>query len=211
MAPIFCNHLATFTPQTKILDGRTNVWERIFEVLFKGVSTRFGHVPLKSASKMRSQMFVRTSKSSFGEDKVVTKDRSIQNNQHIPGKQPSATRPIFGTNLHFGHLLRNFNLNSWLTVLTNCLKWRFVRKMGRVADGCRKTNTSHVATIFCNHLAKFMLPKRSFWMAERTFRNAFRVLFKWVSTRFGLRSFESASKMRSQMFIRTSKIFVRGA
>jgi hypothetical protein len=37
----------------------------------------------------------------------------------------------------------------------------------------RKNNTSHVATIFCNHLAKFMLPKRRFWMAERTFGNAF--------------------------------------
>jgi hypothetical protein len=29
-------------PQTKILDDRTNVWDRMFEVLFKGVSTRFG-------------------------------------------------------------------------------------------------------------------------------------------------------------------------
>ena len=50
--------------------------------------------------------------------------------------QPSATHPIFWTNLHFIHLLQNFNLNSWLTVLTNCLKWRFVRKRGWVADGC---------------------------------------------------------------------------
>ncbi len=49
--------------------------------------------------------------------------------------QPSATRPIFWANLHFGHLPQNFNLNSWLTVMTNWLKWRFVQKRGRVADG----------------------------------------------------------------------------
>jgi hypothetical protein len=29
--------------------------------------------------------------------------------------------------------------------------------------------TSHVATIFCNHLAKFMLPKRRFWKPEKHF------------------------------------------
>ncbi len=55
-----------YAPQTKILDGRrigrTNVWERIFEVLFKGVSTRFGLRSFESSSKMRSQMFIRTSK-----------------------------------------------------------------------------------------------------------------------------------------------------
>jgi hypothetical protein len=32
-----------------------------------------------------------------------------------------------------------------------------------------------VATIFCNN---FMLPKRRFWMAERTFGNAFRSTFQ---------------------------------
>ena len=31
-----------YAPQTKILDGRTNIWERLFGVLFKGVSTWFG-------------------------------------------------------------------------------------------------------------------------------------------------------------------------
>jgi len=31
-----------YAPQTKILEGRTNVSECVFEALFKGVSTRFG-------------------------------------------------------------------------------------------------------------------------------------------------------------------------
>jgi hypothetical protein len=31
-----------YAPQTKILEGRTNRPERVFEALFKGVSTRFG-------------------------------------------------------------------------------------------------------------------------------------------------------------------------
>ena len=31
-----------YAPQTKILEGRTNISECVFESLFKGVSTRFG-------------------------------------------------------------------------------------------------------------------------------------------------------------------------
>jgi hypothetical protein len=31
-----------YAPQTKILEGRNNRPERVFEALFKGVSTRFG-------------------------------------------------------------------------------------------------------------------------------------------------------------------------
>ncbi len=31
-----------YAPQTKILEGRTNISERVFEALFKGVSTQFG-------------------------------------------------------------------------------------------------------------------------------------------------------------------------
>ena len=38
----------------------------------------------------------------------------------------------------------------------------------------------------------FMLPKRRFWMAERTFGNVFYKYFQRVSTRFGLGSFENA-------------------
>ena len=30
-----------------MLDGRTNIWERLFEVLFKGVGTRFGRRPFE--------------------------------------------------------------------------------------------------------------------------------------------------------------------
>ncbi len=56
--------------------------------------------------------------------------------------------------------------------------------------------------IFCDN---FMLPKRRFWIAERTFGNDFQSSFQRVSTRFGLRYFEITSKMRSQMFVRTSK------
>jgi hypothetical protein len=34
--------MQVYAPQTKILEGRTNISEGIFEALFKGVSTRFG-------------------------------------------------------------------------------------------------------------------------------------------------------------------------
>ena len=42
--PFLCNlHLGQFyAPQTKILEGRTNIRERIFEAPFKGVGTLFG-------------------------------------------------------------------------------------------------------------------------------------------------------------------------
>ena len=48
--------------------------------------------------------------------------------------QTSATRPIFGTNLRLWQFANRFNLGSRLPFLANCHKWRFVPKMGRVAD-----------------------------------------------------------------------------
>jgi hypothetical protein len=39
---IFCFSFQIYPSQTKILEGRTNLSERDFEALFKGVSTRFG-------------------------------------------------------------------------------------------------------------------------------------------------------------------------
>jgi hypothetical protein len=63
----------------------------------------------------------------------------------------------------------------------------------------------------CGHLRQLYAPKRRFWIAERTFGTHFQSTFQRVSTRFGLRSFEITSKMRSQMFVRTSKLFVWGA
>ncbi len=75
--------------------------------------------------------------------------------------QPSATRPIFRTNLHFRQFVKTVNYEFRLKFRSKCPKWTFVPKMGRVADGC------------------FMLPKRRFWMAERTFGNRiFQLLFK---------------------------------
>jgi hypothetical protein len=58
-------------------------------------------------------------------------------------------------------------------------------------------------------LPNFMLPKRRFWKAEQTFQNA---VSKHFSTFCGpnhvLSPLKSASKMRSEMFVRPSKIFV---
>jgi hypothetical protein len=42
-------------------------------------------------------------------------------------------------------LPQNFNLDSWLTILTNCLKWRFVQKRGRVADASESQGDSEGA------------------------------------------------------------------
>jgi hypothetical protein len=54
--------------------------------------------------------------------------------------QPSATRPLFGTNLHFGQFVKTVNHEFRLKFRDKCLKWRFVPIRGRVADGCCSPN-----------------------------------------------------------------------
>jgi len=98
--------LKIYPSQTKILDGRTNVSECDFEALFKGLSTRFGlrivekcfenafgnvgstvqNLRLGSIKLLRKRFLkclFGLPKSSFGEHKVVTKEHSIPENQHI--------------------------------------------------------------------------------------------------------------------------------
>ena len=101
--------------------------------------------------------------------------------------QPSATRPIFGTNLHFRQFLKTVNHEFRFKFRGKCLKWRFVPKRGWVADGC---------------------PKRRFWWPNERLGTHFRSTFQRASTRFGLRSLEINFEMRSQMLVRPSKIFV---
>ncbi len=50
---------------------------------------------------------------------------------------------------HFIHLLKSFILHSWLVISGNCLKWRFVPKRGRVADGCLVSISWLIDAIFC--------------------------------------------------------------
>jgi hypothetical protein len=66
--------------------------------------------------------------------------------------------------------------------------------------------SSHVAN---KNLRKFMLPKRRFWKAEQTFQYAFSKHFStFCRPNPVLTSLKSASKMRTEMFVRPSKIFV---
>ncbi len=146
---IFCNHLAKLlrkivasqkptchmlllsfvssckvnAPQTKILDCRTNVWERNFEVLFKGVSTRFG---LRSFKKYFENAFPNV-RSDFqnlrlGSIKLLQKIVASQKIQHI----------------------------------TCCyyLLWSSCKVVTK--DSSIQENPTHVATIFCDHLAKLL-------------------------------------------------------
>jgi hypothetical protein len=61
-----------YAPQTKILEGRTNVSERVFEALFKGVSTVFGLQNVEKCFETRvlKSMFI-LPKSSFGRGKLI--------------------------------------------------------------------------------------------------------------------------------------------
>jgi hypothetical protein len=61
-----------YAPQTKILEGRTNVSERVFEALFKGVSTVFGLQNVEKCFETRvlKSMFL-LPKSSFGRGNIL--------------------------------------------------------------------------------------------------------------------------------------------
>ncbi len=63
--------------------------------------------------------------------------------------------PPFWNESPFQTFTQNFNLTLWLTVLTNWLKWRFVQKRGRVADGWMCW-VFWDATIFCNNFARWL-------------------------------------------------------
>jgi len=57
--------------------------------------------------------------------------------QKKSGCQPSANRPLFFDNLHFGQIAKRVNQQSRLTLLAICPKWRLSKKRGRFADGCK--------------------------------------------------------------------------
>jgi hypothetical protein len=48
--------------------------------------------------------------------------------------QTSATSPLFFDNLHLEHFDKSVNLDSWMTLLSKCSKWRLSKKRGLVAD-----------------------------------------------------------------------------
>jgi hypothetical protein len=104
---------------------------------------------------------------------------------------------------------------------------KVVTKDHSIARNQHIASQCDVATIFCNHLANILQkivasqenqyirilcsPNEDFGGPTNVWERIFEALFKGVSTRFGLRYFEITSKMRSKMFVRTSKIFVWGA
>jgi hypothetical protein len=63
--------------------------------------------------------------------------------------QPSATSPLFFDNLHFEHFDKSVNLDSWLTLLSKCSKWRLSKKRGLVADGWCDTPLVILWSIVC--------------------------------------------------------------
>ena len=67
-----------------ILEGWTNDEMRIFDWLFNGSSPKsITHTPLRGPRKCGSHRLFRFPKSSFGRHKLVTKDHSIPENQHL--------------------------------------------------------------------------------------------------------------------------------
>jgi hypothetical protein len=58
---------AIYPSQTKILEGRTNLSECVFEALFKGVSTRFG---LRIVEKGFENTLGKVGSDSFGEHTI---------------------------------------------------------------------------------------------------------------------------------------------
>ncbi len=137
---------------SKIQEGRTKVGT-VFSKSFSMVR-RPNRVltPLKKNRKDTPNLLFSLPKSSFGEHKVVTKDSSIPEHQHI----------------------------AWHVATIFC---NHLAKLLQKIIACQKTNTSpDIATIFCNHLAKFMLPKRRFWKDWPKMKSGFSKHFSraWV-------------------------------
>jgi hypothetical protein len=87
--------------------------------------------------------------------------------------------PLFFDNLHFEHFDKSVNLDSLLTLLSKCSKWRF------------------------------MLPKRRFWNDEQKMKCGFSTDFSMVrGPNRVLSPLKSASKIRISSFVHRSKIFV---
>ena len=73
------NIFDVYAPQTTILEERTNSWERLFEVLYNEVITRFGRHPFeKSFEEFAPNCSFGRPKSSFGEHKVDVIDAVYQ-------------------------------------------------------------------------------------------------------------------------------------
>jgi hypothetical protein len=67
--------------------------------------------------------------------------------------QPSATSPLFSTNLHFEHFDKQFKVDLLLTLLSKCSKWRLSKKRGLVSDGWTERHRSRCAifSATCNY------------------------------------------------------------
>ena len=254
-----------YPSQTKILEGRTNVSECIFEALFKGVSTRFG---LRIVEKCFEDTFwkVGSAFQNFRLGSIILgkswKGRFVQNGDELPTAaliilrptsdsqnlqlvrtpQPSATSPLFSTISPIGASIST-NISMWICGWHFCRNarpnggdcrkkgtscrllehlhcgnvWRTFVRLGRImiksgisGSGCyrRSYKNQHIAC----YLQKFTPPKRRFGKAEQTFQNTFSKHFSraWVLD-LGYKTLKSASKTRSEMFVRSSEIFVWGA
>ena len=190
--------------------GRPNKHLRLhFRSTFKRFVAQimYSH-PLKVLRKCSLKGLFILPKSSFGMDKVVTKDHNIPekpahrmlllsfesscklvtNDHGIPEKT--------NTSNHMRCYYLLYHLANLLQMIIAYQKNQHI------------THT-HVATIFVNHLANSMLPKRRFWKAEQTYQSAFsKHLSTFRSPNTVLTPLKKASKTHSEMLPRPSKIFV---
>ncbi len=109
--------------------------------------------------------------------------------------------PFFGHKTWFRARMREIKSGIPCSACCATIFWNHLTKLLQKFGASQKTNTSH-AIIFCNLLANFMLPKRRFWMAERTFGIEFSNYFsKERGPNRVLTPLKSTSKMRSWTFV----------
>ena len=138
-----------------------------------------GDEPLKSQSKLRISSFVFLPKSSFGEHKLYAPQTKILE------VQTKIWERIFEvlSNERSQNLvltLWNYFENAFPNVRSDFQNLRLgsIKLLQKIIASQENQHIASHATIFCNHLAKFMLPKRRFWNQNKTWNAHFRGTFK---------------------------------
>ncbi len=131
-----------YAPQTKILDGRTNILGTHFRTTFQRNVAQIEYSPLwKALRKTCSQTFVGLSKSSFGEHKLSEMSTWLGQRYHYfdeiswlfdTTRQSLGPRNVVWNIGELSRTITRFHQNNDNVVK---VRRRFVRKRGRVADG----------------------------------------------------------------------------
>jgi hypothetical protein len=184
--------------QTKTLEVRTN----LSECVSPGSTTQRRHhcMPSKDTSGigMRSIAYKMHSPHIFRRSKIFVWEKCI----FYLSRTAVGNSSHFFDNLHFEHFDKRVNLDSWLTLLSKCSKWRLSKKWDELP-------TASPERIFCNDEPILCSPNEDFGRREQKMKCVCSIEFSTIrSQNRVLTTLKSASNIRISSFVPPSKIFV---